>query len=57
MAADPTLVRLDERIAAGKTTINGVSILPKEKTIEMGKKIVEFRANVAVEAIRKAIGK
>jgi creatinine amidohydrolase len=56
MAADPSLVRLDERIAAGKTTINGVSILPKEKTIEMGKKIVEFRANVAVEAIKKAIG-
>ena len=55
MAADPKLVRLDERIAAGKTTINGVSILPKEKTIEMGKKIVEFRANVAVEAIKKAM--
>ena len=57
MAADPTLVRLEQRIAANKTTINGVSIVPKEKTIEMGRKIVEFRANVAVEAIRKAIGK
>jgi hypothetical protein len=29
--------------------------VPKEKTIEMGRKIVEFRANNAVEAIRKAI--
>jgi creatinine amidohydrolase/Fe(II)-dependent formamide hydrolase-like protein len=57
MAADPKLVRLDERVAAGKTTINGVSIVPKEKTIEMGRKIVEFRANTAVEAIKKAIGK
>jgi creatinine amidohydrolase len=56
MAYDPKLVRVDERVAAGKTTINGVSILPKEKTIEFGKKIVEFRANVAVEAIKKAIG-
>jgi creatinine amidohydrolase/Fe(II)-dependent formamide hydrolase-like protein len=56
MAYDPKLVRVDERVAAGKTTINGVSILPKEKTIEFGKKIVEFRANVAVEAITKAIG-
>ncbi len=55
MAYDPKAVRLDERMAAGKTTINGVSILPKEKTIEMGRKIVEFRANVTVEAIRKAI--
>jgi len=56
MAYDPKLVRVDERVAAGKTTINGVSILPKEKTIEFGKKIVEFRANAAVEAIKKAIG-
>ena len=56
MAYDPKLVRLDERVKAGKTTINGVSIVPKEKTIEMGKKIVEFRTNVAVEAIRKALG-
>jgi creatinine amidohydrolase/Fe(II)-dependent formamide hydrolase-like protein len=55
MAADPKFVRLDERMAAGKTTINGVSIVPKEKTVEMGRKIVEFRANHAVEAIRKAI--
>jgi len=56
MAIDPTLVRLDQRVAAGKTTINGISILPKEKTIEMGRKILEFRVNTAVAAIRKAIG-
>jgi creatinine amidohydrolase/Fe(II)-dependent formamide hydrolase-like protein len=55
MAYATEAVRLDERLKAGKTTINGVSILPKEKTIEMGKKIVEFRASVAVEAIKKAI--
>jgi creatinine amidohydrolase/Fe(II)-dependent formamide hydrolase-like protein len=55
MAYDPKTVRYDERVAAGKATINGVSIVPKEKTIEMGRKIVEFRANVAVEAIRKAL--
>jgi creatinine amidohydrolase len=57
MAYDPKLVRVDERVAAGKTTINGVSIVPKEKTIEFGRKIVEFRANVAVDAIKKATGK
>lgn len=55
MAADPRFVRLDERVAANKATINGVSIVPKEKTIEIGRKVVEFRANHAVEAIRKAI--
>jgi creatinine amidohydrolase/Fe(II)-dependent formamide hydrolase-like protein len=55
IAADPKHVRLAEREAAGKTTINGISILPKDKTIEMGRKIIEFRANVAVEAIKKVI--
>ena len=55
MASDPKIVRFDERVAANKATINGISITPKEKTIEMGKKIVEFRANVGVEAIKKAM--
>jgi creatinine amidohydrolase len=56
MLADPQHVRLDQRVAAGRATINGVDILPKEKTIEMGRRIVEFRADNAVTAIRKAIG-
>ena len=44
MVNDPKIVRYDERVAAEKATINGIAIAPKEKTIEMGKKIVEFRA-------------
>jgi creatinine amidohydrolase len=55
MAYDPKTVRLDQRVAAGRTTINGVSIVPSEQTVEMGRKIVEFRATVAVEAIRKVM--
>jgi creatinine amidohydrolase/Fe(II)-dependent formamide hydrolase-like protein len=57
MLADPKYVRLEQRVAAGKATINGVDILPKEKTIEMGRKIVEFRADNAVAAIRKVVGR
>jgi creatinine amidohydrolase len=56
MAIDPALVRFDQRVAANKATINGIDITPKDKTIEMGRKIIEFRANVAVAAIRKVIG-
>ena len=55
MVNDPKIVRYDERVAAEKATINGIAIAPKEKTIEMGKKIVDFRAGVAVEAIKKAL--
>ena len=57
MAYDPKLIRYDERAKAGKRTINGIDISDKAKVIEMGRKIVEFRATVAVDAIRKAIGK
>jgi creatinine amidohydrolase/Fe(II)-dependent formamide hydrolase-like protein len=55
MASDPKIVRYDERVAAKKATINGIDIAPKDRTIEMGKKIVEFRATVGAEAIRKAL--
>jgi len=55
MAGSPKNVRLEQRIAANKTTINGISIVPKEKTIEFGKKIVEWRANLTVDAIKKAM--
>jgi creatinine amidohydrolase/Fe(II)-dependent formamide hydrolase-like protein len=55
MAYDPKSVRLEQRIAANKTTINGISIVPKEKTIAFGKSVVEWRANIAVEAIKKAL--
>jgi creatinine amidohydrolase len=55
MAGNPKNVRLEQRIASNKTTINGISIVPKEKTIEFGRKVVEWRANIAVEAIKKAL--
>jgi creatinine amidohydrolase len=55
MTVDPTTVRMKQRIAAGKFSINGVELAPAEKTIAMGKKLVQFRAEVAVKAIKKAI--
>ena len=53
--ADPTTIRIEQRKKANKTTINGVSLLPIEKTIEMGKKIVELRTQLTVTAINKAL--
>ena len=53
--ADPKTIRIEQRTKANKATINGVNLLPIEKTIEMGRKIVEFRATQTVEAIRKAM--
>ena len=55
MITDPTMVRYDQRVEAGKATINGLSIEPMEKTIEMGKKLLGYRVDRTVEAIRAAI--
>lgn len=54
MIVDPTMVRMKQRIAAGKTSINGVDIAPP-KGIEIGKKIVEYRANLTVSVIRQTV--
>ena len=52
---DPKSVRYDERVKAGKASINGVSIADKKKALDLAKQIVEFRATTTVEAINKAI--
>jgi creatinine amidohydrolase/Fe(II)-dependent formamide hydrolase-like protein len=52
---DPNGVRMPERMKAGKFAINGVSLAPIEKTVENGKKIIAFRTEKTVAAIRKAM--
>ncbi|MBL8984014.1 MAG: creatininase family protein [Gemmatimonadetes bacterium] len=52
---DPKSIRYDERVKAGKATINGVSLADRKKATEWAKQIVEFRATITVEAINKAI--
>jgi creatinine amidohydrolase len=48
-------IRMPERRKAGKFVINGVPLDPIEKTIENGRRIVTFRTDVTVEAIRKSM--
>ena len=55
MTVDPNTVRLKQRMAKGKASINGVKLVPVAKTVEIGKRVVEYRASVVAEAIRKAI--
>jgi len=57
LAVDPNTVRMKQRISAGKFSINGVNLEPAEKSIELGKRVVEFRATATVKAINKVIGK
>lgn len=50
-------IRMPERMKAGKFVINGVPLAPIEKTIANGKKMVEFRTKVTVDAIRASMAK
>ena len=53
---DPRHIRVQERQAKGLFSINGVDMNPPEKTIENGKKLVDYRARLTVAAIEKAVG-
>ncbi len=55
MVTDPKTVRWEERVKAGKAAINGVSIADLAKALEIGRAIVEYRATITADAIRKAI--
>ena len=46
---------MKERIKAGKFRIIGVELVPAEKTIAWGKKIVDYRAERTAKAVREAL--
>lgn len=52
---DPNSVRWEQRVKANKATIDGFSIADKKKSLELAKKIVDYRATQTITAIKKAI--
>ena len=57
MVVDPESVRHPQRVKAGKATINGLSIEDLDATVEIGRKLLQFRVDRTVEAIQAAIGR
>jgi DNA-binding XRE family transcriptional regulator len=58
MLRDLNDARIAERITAKKSTINTIELAPGgkvDKTLEIAKKLVDYRADVTVRAIKKAI--
>jgi creatinine amidohydrolase/Fe(II)-dependent formamide hydrolase-like protein len=55
MTVDPATVRMKERIAAKQFRINGVDLAPAAETIAWGRKIVDYRAEATVVAIRRSL--
>jgi creatinine amidohydrolase/Fe(II)-dependent formamide hydrolase-like protein len=52
---DPKSVRYDERVRAGKASINGVDLSDRQKATAWARQIVDFRAQYTADAIKKAI--
>jgi creatinine amidohydrolase/Fe(II)-dependent formamide hydrolase-like protein len=55
LVTDPSSVRWDERVAAGKATINGVSVADRVQNLEWARDIVAFRAWHTAGYIRDAL--
>ena len=56
MVNDPSTVRYEQRVAANKAMVNGVSIADLDKTVAVGKKLMQWRVDKTVKLIRESIG-
>lgn len=54
MVTDPAQVRFAQRVDAGLASINGVAITPLDDAVQLGRKMIEFRAGLTTDAIREA---
>ena len=52
LSVDPDSVRMRERVAAGKFSINGVQLAPVDRTAAVGRQLVAHIADVTAQAIR-----
>ena len=56
MTVDPSSVRIQQRIAKKKASINGIPLAPVDRAVAAGRQIVDYRADVTVRAIKRALG-
>lgn len=54
---DPKLIRVDERRKAGKLSLHGVDLSDMKKTIQLGKDLAEYRAEITARAFAKSKAK
>ena len=54
---DPQTIRTAQRLAVGLYSVNGFDMSPPGTTLENGTKLIAYRAQLTVAAIRQAIAK
>jgi hypothetical protein len=57
MLVDPELARMKARVAAGRFSINGVPLAPLDRTLALARRLVDYRAETTVAAIRAQLGR
>lgn len=57
MVTDPSTVRYEQRVKAGKAKINGVSIADLDETVAVGKKLMKWRVDRTTKLIEEAVSK
>ena len=55
MNDDPQFVRFEQRLEAGKASINDIDIAPIGKALKHGRRLIEFRTDATVKAIHKVL--
>ncbi len=55
-SVDPETVRYEQRVKAGRASINGVSLTPLGRTIAVGEELLRWRIDQTVKAIRASRG-
>jgi creatinine amidohydrolase len=53
-ALDPNLIRASQRRQAGLLSLHGVNLEPMEKTVELGRKLAEYRAALTAKAFERS---
>jgi hypothetical protein len=51
----PALIRAEQRMKAGLFTLHGVDLAPVSKTVELGRKLAEYRAGITARAFQNSL--
>jgi hypothetical protein len=51
----PALIRAEQRMKAGLFTLHGVDLAPVSKTVELGRKLAEYRAGITARAFQDSL--
>jgi creatinine amidohydrolase len=52
---NPQLIRMEQRVKAGLFSLHGVELAPIDKTLEVGRKLAEYRAGITAKAFQGSL--